>query len=534
MQASRAFPRRTVGVLFTILGAALAGCAENRTTAPSAVPGVVIGATAVSLFVAEHDRVSTEVSITRVGGFAAPVTLSVSGLPAHVTADVAPNPVAGDLASVDIVAGDGVAPGLYHLAVNASATGIEAQTVALDLHVVIPAPVAVAVAYCPDGAPVWVAFEDGDGVWTQAPANVTGSRVTFRHVFVTNRGAIATLTPFLDGALTLLNVLYGAPAELASAGDTNSLDCGNGAAKTLFGNVAGLDPDESALISSGSFLRAPVPAGRTTFKLTGLPSGPQDLLATRTSVVNGTAAVTRLLLRRNIELPDSANLETLDFASPEAFAPVTPTVSVIGLGAEGAINVTRLRTSHSEMVLSFLTNQPTAPMRPYFALPEDRLLPGELQVLHVTTNGPGSVNRDAAVYFRSPADRTVTLGAPLARPLITTLATDPVLRVRAQFAAQSDYDRLTSISFQQDPTTALVAISMTAAYAAINGNGLGLDVPDLSTAAGFDPAWGLRPGAQLLWSATRTGGTLGLGRDAVPSDGTTLRSAFLQDIITAR
>jgi hypothetical protein len=38
----------------------------------------------------------------------------------------------------------------------------------------------------------------------------------------------------------------------------------------------------------------------------------------------------------------------------------------------------------------------------------------------------------------------------------------------------------------------------------------------------------------LLWSAIRTVGTLGLGRDAVPSDGTTLRSAFLKDTITAR
>jgi hypothetical protein len=144
------------------------------------------------------------------------------------------------------------------------------------------------------------------------------------------------------------------------------------------------------------------------------------------------------------------------------------------------------------------------------------------------------VSRSADLFFRAPGNRTVTLGAPLITPTLSVVATTPSLRVRAQFVAQSDYDRSTTINYQQASTSALVTISMTAAYAAINSAGYSLVVPDLSTVAGFDPAWAMRPGPLTLWSATRTGGTLALGRDAVPSDGMTRRGAFRQDTITLR
>jgi hypothetical protein len=113
------------------------------------------------------------------------------------------------------------------------------------------------------------------------------------------------------------------------------------------------------------------------------------------------------------------------------------------------------------------------------------------------------------------------------------VSTAPALRPRASFGPQAEYDRPTSIVYEQDVSPALVVVSMTPAYAALTG-GFNLIVPDLSRVAGFDPAWALIPGAQLLWSATRVGGTLGLGRDAVPVDGTVRRSAFRKDTITVR
>jgi hypothetical protein len=132
MRTARALLQRASGAL---LGVVLAGCAAARSTAPMPLPGVEASATAVSLFVAAEDRVSTEVRITRTGGFADPVTLDVAGLPAHAIAEITPNPVRGDLASIEIVADRDVLPGLYALDVKVSSAGIESQSVMLDLHV---------------------------------------------------------------------------------------------------------------------------------------------------------------------------------------------------------------------------------------------------------------------------------------------------------------------------------------------------------------------------------------------------------------
>jgi len=66
---------------------------------------------------------------------------------------------------------------------------------------------------------------------------------------------------------------------------------------------------------------------------------------------------------------------------------------------------------------------------------------------------------------------------------------------------------------------------MTATYARLTSGGYDLTIPDLSAASGFDAAWALRPGVNVLWNVSRTGGTLGLGLNAVPTNGATERNA---------
>ena len=115
---------------------------------------------------------------------------------------------------------------------------------------VVPQP-AVAVAYCAAAAPTWVAFRDGDGSWTRELPDAGSSRPTFSHVFTSDRAAIATLTPSFAGAFTVLRVLYGTPAELATEGDTTAADCAVGQGKTLHGNVTGLETTQSISVSVG-------------------------------------------------------------------------------------------------------------------------------------------------------------------------------------------------------------------------------------------------------------------------------------------
>ncbi len=384
-----------------------------------------------------------------------------------------------------------------------------------------PPPTTVAVAYCAGLEPTWVAFQDGDAAWTQAQPTVSGSNKTFRHEFAAERGAIATLSR-VGGNMTVLSVLYGTPVELVTAGDTNPRDCGPGTAITLLGTVAALDTNETAFVSASFNSRVRVSVDRT-FELKGLASGPRDLLATRTTRTDGSDVITRLILRRGVDVPDSTTLPVLDFASAEAFAPAVANVSLDGLGAEVAASGTRLLTNHDELAVSLMNGLTTDVTRPYVALPESQLLASDLQILAASVNAAttGSA-RSATLYFRTPTDRTLTLGAPLILPTFSTVASAPALRLRAHFVPQSEYDRSAVVSYQQGTTT-FVAISMTATYAALTETGYDLVIPDLSGAAGFDPAWSLHPGATVLWTAVRIGGTLGLGRDAVPSDGATRR-----------
>jgi hypothetical protein len=390
-------------------------------------------------------------------------------------------------------------------------------------------PLAVSVAFCAGLEPTWIAFQDGDGSWTQSLPATTAGKVHFRHTFMANRGAVAQARDFGTG-LTTLSVQYGAPAELATVSDTNPVHCGPPISKTLLGTVAGVDTTEVALVSAGfSSSQFVFPDEGNTFSLRGLIEGPQDILATRTARVNGVPTLTKVILRHNPELPDSATLPILDFSSAEAFAPAAARLNLTGLGPEGAISLTKLRTAISDHVLAFSTTTAAA-VRSYNAIPEAKLQAGDLQLL-IATAAPttGSSIRSSLVYFRSPLDQTLAIGPESLAPALSTIATAPALRLRAQLAPQPDYDRITSINYQQGQT--IVSLGMTAAYVALNGGGYDLLIPDFTGVSGFESRWALHGSGSVFWTVTRMGGTLGLGPNAIPVNGSTVRYASTFDTL---
>jgi hypothetical protein len=264
-----------------------------------------------------------------------------------------------------------------------------------------------------------------------------------------------------------------------------------------------------------------------TFALQAIGGGPHDLIAARHTDNAGQITITSIILRRAVDLPDSTILPVLDFASTEAITPVTATVTLTGLGPEGASTALRVLTRTTEVLLSPLPTASPDVTRPYAGLPLARLQGNDIQELLVSAL-QGSASRIVEVYFLAPVNRNVAIPAALLRPAIDTVATTPSLRLRAQFVAQADFDRQASIHYQQGTTT-LVGVSMTTAYAATLANGFELTVPELSGVAGFDPAWAMHPGPKVRWTAGRVGGTSGLGTNAIPSDGSIRRSAFDND-----
>lgn len=382
----------------------------------------------------------------------------------------------------------------------------------------------VDVLFCSDQAPAWVAFQDGDGVWTTTLPIIDGRHAIYRHRFATNRGGIATGQRFNAG-LTTLSVSYGAPAELTAFGNTFPGACTSSPPKTLLGTVAGVGDNQGATVSGG-FSNAFIFPGDHSFVLSDLTDEPQTILATRTTRANDVLTLDRIIVRRTSVLPDSATIPVLDFQSDEAFAPTVANVTVDGLAPEGVRTHTALATPNSQSIISFLSNSTTATTRSYNALPEARLAQNDLQALVVSGNTTADLTiRSATVYFRAPVDQTIALGPAAAAPAISVIERTPALRLRSVLADQTAYDRFASIVYQQGSTQ--VSVGMTSQYASRTNRGYDLSIPDFSEAAGFDPQWALRANVtgDIFWTETRIGGTLGFGVNATPTNGAFSRSS---------
>jgi hypothetical protein len=388
----------------------------------------------------------------------------------------------------------------------------------------------VTVSFCDPFAPLWVGYQDGDGAWARAEPGVASGGTVFLLPFLSDHGAVATVLVGAPGT-TFLQVLYGVPQELASVGINSPRVCGPTVVKTLLGSVAGVGSNELAIIRAGFGSIAQANGGEE-FALEYLASGPQDVLASRETFDDaGGQRLTKLILRRGIDLPDHGTLPVLDFDAPEAFAPVVANVTLEGLDQAEAFILSQLRTGNGESQFSIPIPGASGPLRQYYALPEAQLAAGDLQELTATAHGgvPGA-SRNVVLYFRSPVDRTLAFGPEIIAPSFTTVATTPSLRIRARFVPQDGYDREASVAYTGDGPSG-VAVLMTAAYAALQG-GYDLVNPELAGVAGFDPAWEMLPAPSVRWSANRTGGTLGLGFDPVPTEGAIRLAAYATDVIT--
>ena len=383
-----------------------------------------------------------------------------------------------------------------------------------------PHSLTVDVPFCNAVVPDWVAFQDGDLPWTRALPVIEGNKTRFRFTFTADRGAIAQVRLLSLGRLTALSVQYGRPEELIIAADTGAISCGP-PVKTLLGSVAGIDANDIAAVAAGFGPGALLSAGHTDFALRDIAPGPQVILATRFTRANDATQLTKIILRRTPDLPDSALLAPLDFGSAEAFEPVLATVTLTGDGLDGAMLVSGLATPQGQAFLGAVQPSARGNQRAIVAIPGDRLRESEVQVATLSAQPTDDARRSSSIYFRVPDDQTLTLGAPATMPALSTIATRPSLRLRAAFDDQPDYDRLTSILFSQDSVT--VSVAATSAYARL-AKGYELLVPDLSGAAGFDSRWALHANTPVFWIASRVGGTVGIGASPLPFPGATSRT----------
>jgi hypothetical protein len=390
---------------------------------------------------------STAVTINRTGGFTGPVALSVEGLPQGVSAAFDPDPATGNSSTLSLSSTAGAAVGAVSLTVRGEATGIAAKTASLGLTVAATGGGGgtgnVTWAFCDEtGIPVWVAAQDGNGPWTQVQGDAQN---VFRFQIDSPRGGLAFVT-VEDGVSQTLVFYYSREEFLAIGADQCD---GLGGTKTVNGSVTGLGLTDMAFVALGSSSAQVVGAQGSTFSLNNVVDGPQDLIAARVALDLGTFNLVndRLVLRRGINPADNSTLPAIDFAA-EGFAPASAEVTVNGLGGGEQATVTGMFFSPRGAMGAFSVSLQPGSSHTYTGLPVDRLEAGEMHYLQISgvdlSQGAGEQppnTRQVGLAFREVVDRTATLGPQLSAPTVTTVATAPSARFRAQWPLQPEYNK---------------------------------------------------------------------------------------------
>ena len=509
-----------IAIKATGTGVSVAAATITLTVSSGTTPTVAVSVAPASASIVAGASGTSTATIVRGGGFAGDVALTSSGAPTGMTVTFTPAtvPANATTSSIAVATAATVTPGTYSLIVNAAGTGVTTATSTLSVTVTAP-PVsgnAISITYCAADAPIWLAFQDGTtGSWTRVTPN-TG---TTTYQFNTVNAKVAVASVDTAGTGFDLNVIYATASELNGFG--SALGLGQCGTKRVNGSVANVSATQAAFVTLGYSTTFASPAVATTFQLTGVAAGPQDLFAAR--ILAATQRADKFILRRGLDVANNGTIPVLDFNASEAFNPATANVTLANLGADSA-TVSTLFTGTRGSAFGFvgtITDYVAGSGAvAYDAIPGAQLNAGELQALFATTTGTSS-SRSGGIYFRTPATQTVTFGPALSTPTLTRIAGGNYARVQAQLPLQSDYARSFTATFSQTGSNREASITVTSGYS--SGGAWDVTIPAISGNGWLD-TWGLLNGTPITWSIAANGGALFLLDTTVP-DGTTFRSA---------
>ena len=475
---------------------------------------VALSASPATLNVAPGSTTSTVLTIAR-SNFTGTVNLAASGAPTAVTLTLTTTATTGSSATLGVAVGSGAAVGSYPLTVTASGNGIATTQLSIILVITqVSSGGNVAWTFCSvTGFPVWFAYQDGGPTapWSQVQMGA-GNRYGFD---IGTRGAVAYVMQNNPDNFTL-NIVHGTRAELSGQGTGPCPPLGT-FLKTVNGTVTGFQSasDFASVAVGNAFAQLSPTQAQPNFTITGVPDGVRDLVATRSSFnasnVANPLTLTKIYLKRGINPPNLSSVGTVDFNGPEAFDPASTSVTINGIaGGEqvAASNtfITNTLSYGSLGAVSLATGSTlTIPI-----VPSTKTAAGDVQAIAVnaaTISGSLATQiRSVTAAFRDPANASVTLGAVVGTPTISTLASAPYARLRAQVTRQNDYQDFWSVNFTQIATSSrrAVSITMSAAYLGA-GSTLDLGIPDFAGVSGWQNTWGPIAGTVTTWNVAMTG-----------------------------
>ena len=543
----------------------------------NAAGGYTLAMNPTTLTIQQGTNGTSTVNITRTGGFAGAVTLAATGLPNGVTAAFNPTAPTTNQSTLTLTASATAATGPATVTIKGTSPGLADQTTTLALTVSTATGGSgnTSFEFCTlDQTPIWFAMQDGaSGTWTRVNPSASGTKFQFNitqpkggvaYVTNTTSAGVASASRSLADRLAAsmkqelllrnratrtnayaarslangydLTIVYGTQSELNGQGTQLCLP---GSGKTVNGTVAGVNAasGQAATVSLGPSVADASAAG--TFQLTDVPDGALDLVAARstTNTTTFSTSVDKLIIRRGVNATNNSTLPVLDFGSAEAFDPVQGNLTIGNIGADLAIVLTSYFTAAGSGAAgatvggSFIPG--TGPFK-YFGVPASKQIAGDLH-LALAIAFPGLTSTDqarvAALYFKDPTDRTVTLGAALGAQTVSAAATTPYVRFRATGPIPAEYGKILDLQFIQGTAARSVHITATEGYIA-GAATYDITVPDFSGVAGWDNNWGPKVGSETEWTVFTYGFT-GIGLGSInPVDGATFKGAFRTGTIT--
>lgn len=435
-----------------------------------------------SVSVGQGGTATSTINITRSGGFAQNVALAASGLPAGVTAAFNPASAGGASSTLTFTAAATAATGTSMVTVTGTTPGLPNQTATISLTV-SPPGTSLSIDFCSGSdTPLWFAYQNEGAAWTRVIPDANGT-VSF---VASAKVGIAFVQSFAANSFDS-QVYYVTAAELQPV---SGVPCVEQGTKSLNGSVSGLTTGQNAFISMGYSGASATPT-QTSFTLQNVASGALDLVATRQGV-----AVDRIIIRRALDRPTGSTLPVLDFLATEALSPVTANFTFGGL-APGESNDAQAFFITGTNSHAFLWSaQPTANgTLQYLGVPGASTVSGDLHELFLfASSSTAQTSRGAFTVFRTPADKSLTLGAALSIPSFTQAATSPYVRFRAQMTSQADYGSGAGFEFRQENAGREAHLFVTSAFHGGTPTTWDVTIPDFSAVSGWQNTWGLQTG----------------------------------------
>ena len=337
--------------------------------------------------------------------------------------------------------------------------------------------------YSPTGMATWAAIQRENQPWQQI--DVTQATVPLN---AGEKIVMAKYIPALSPHSGDLVQIFFVTAEQAQT----AFPCVSFDTKTVHGTVQGLN-DASLPGNQGGILtigNASTDIGNGPFILDGLSLGHTDVVATRLDAPPTT------IIRRNVDYPNGAKLSLLNFGSGEAIALEAHRLTVNGASInsfEARSQIVTQRGTAGLLSRDYAREGSNIRTITLYSVPQGRLTNDDVQFYFVDPHD----ERQVMVFFRKPADRTLTLGPDPPVATATHLGTAPNLSLRLDMPSQPEYGAQVTLALcspgvftYYTPGTG-VAVLLTKEYFGGTPATWSVTVPDLTSVAGF-PAGDIR------------------------------------------